>query len=75
MCVCQVKSGGGIEALGVRFEVRVDGKQDFSRDVLKVSAHRTLPVAHHCSEYSITSVFNRYIFNQICVHSYYFSIS
>lgn len=33
----EVKSGGGIEEKGVRFEVRVQNKDDFSRDVLKVS--------------------------------------
>ncbi|PZC71175.1 hypothetical protein B5X24_HaOG213937 [Helicoverpa armigera] len=31
----EVKSGGGIEDRGVRFEVRVAGKDDFSRDILK----------------------------------------
>ncbi|KAJ8704744.1 hypothetical protein PYW07_011932 [Mythimna separata] len=31
----EVKSGGGIEEQGVRFELRVAGKEDFSRDVLK----------------------------------------
>ncbi|XP_052748134.1 zinc finger protein ZPR1 [Galleria mellonella] len=31
----EVKSGGGVEDKGVRFEVRVAGKQDFSRDILK----------------------------------------
>lgn len=31
----EVKSGGGIEDKGVRFEVRVANKDDFSRDVLK----------------------------------------
>ncbi|KAJ2942225.1 hypothetical protein O0L34_g15772 [Tuta absoluta] len=31
----EVKSGGGIEEKGVRFEVRVAGKEDFSRDILK----------------------------------------
>lgn len=33
----QVKSGGGIEEKGVRFEVRIAGKEDFSRDILKAS--------------------------------------
>ena len=32
----EVKSGGGIEPKGVRIEIRVRGKEDFSRDVLKV---------------------------------------
>lgn len=31
----EVKSGGGIEPLGVRFEVRVADREDMSRDVLK----------------------------------------
>ncbi|KAI5635929.1 ZPR1 zinc-finger domain-containing protein [Phthorimaea operculella] len=31
----EVKSGGGVEEKGVRFEVRVAGKEDFSRDILK----------------------------------------
>ncbi|CAG9790715.1 unnamed protein product [Diatraea saccharalis] len=31
----EVKSGGGIEDKGVRFEVRVASKDDFSRDILK----------------------------------------
>jgi len=31
----EVKSGGGIESQGVRIEVTVTGKEDFSRDVLK----------------------------------------
>ncbi|KAF9405605.1 hypothetical protein HW555_013732 [Spodoptera exigua] len=31
----EVKSGGGIEEKGVRFEVRVATKEDFSRDILK----------------------------------------
>ncbi|CAK1547940.1 unnamed protein product [Leptosia nina] len=31
----EVKSGGGIEEKGVRFEVRIAGKEDFSRDILK----------------------------------------
>lgn len=32
----EVKSGGGIESQGVRHEVHIQGKDDFSRDVLKV---------------------------------------
>lgn len=32
----EVKSGGGIEPLGIRIEVEVNGKEDFSRDLLKV---------------------------------------
>jgi len=32
----EVKSGGGIEPKGMTIEVRVNGKEDFSRDVLKV---------------------------------------
>ncbi|CAH0730833.1 unnamed protein product, partial [Brenthis ino] len=31
----EVKSGGGIEDKGVRFEVRITNKDDFSRDILK----------------------------------------
>ncbi|KAJ8705141.1 hypothetical protein PYW08_012461 [Mythimna loreyi] len=31
----EVKSGGGIEDKGVRFELRIASKEDFSRDVLK----------------------------------------
>lgn len=31
----EVKSGGGIEELGVRFEVRIADREDMSRDVLK----------------------------------------
>lgn len=31
----EVKSGGGIEEKGVRFEVRIESKLDFSRDILK----------------------------------------
>ncbi|XP_045456297.1 zinc finger protein ZPR1 [Melitaea cinxia] len=31
----EVKSGGGVEDQGVRFEVRVATKEDFSRDILK----------------------------------------
>ncbi|XP_053948308.1 zinc finger protein ZPR1 [Anastrepha ludens] len=37
-CGCktnEVKCGGGIEEMGIRFEVRVENKEDFSRDVLK----------------------------------------
>lgn len=39
VCGCktnEVKSGGGIEDLGVRFEVIIEGREDMSRDVLKV---------------------------------------
>lgn len=32
----EVKSGGGIEPKGIRMEVDVRGREDFSRDVLKV---------------------------------------
>lgn len=32
----EVKSGGGIEAEGVKFEVKIDSRDDMSRDVLKV---------------------------------------
>lgn len=35
----EVKSGGGIEPKGVKIEVDVRSKQDFTRDVLKVSLH------------------------------------
>jgi len=31
----EVKSGGGIEPQGVRIEVTITGKEDFSRDILK----------------------------------------
>ncbi|TMW39480.1 hypothetical protein DOY81_015441, partial [Sarcophaga bullata] len=31
----EVKSGGGIEEKGIRFEVRVETKEDLTRDVLK----------------------------------------
>ncbi|XP_072947049.1 zinc finger protein ZPR1 [Epargyreus clarus] len=31
----EVKSGGGVEEKGVRFEVRIASKEDFSRDILK----------------------------------------
>ncbi|XP_050360188.1 zinc finger protein ZPR1 isoform X1 [Nymphalis io] len=31
----EVKSGGGVEDKGVRFEVRIANREDFSRDVLK----------------------------------------
>lgn len=31
----EVKSGGGIEPMGIKFEVKIRGKEDFSRDVLK----------------------------------------
>jgi len=34
----EVKSGGGIEPKGIRFEVKVRSREDFSRDVLKVRA-------------------------------------
>lgn len=33
----EVKSGGGVEPLGQRIVVRLDGKEEFSRDVLKVN--------------------------------------
>lgn len=33
----EVKSGGGVEPLGQRIVVKVNSKDDFSRDVLKVS--------------------------------------
>lgn len=32
----EVKSGGGTEPKGIHIEVDVNGKEDFSRDVLKV---------------------------------------
>lgn len=32
----EVKSGSGIEQLGKRISCRVNGREDFSRDVLKV---------------------------------------
>ncbi|CAH2064773.1 unnamed protein product, partial [Iphiclides podalirius] len=31
----EVKSGGGVEEKGVKFEVRIAGRDDFSRDILK----------------------------------------
>lgn len=34
----EVKSGGGTEPKGIHIEVDVNGKQDFTRDVLKVTA-------------------------------------
>jgi hypothetical protein len=34
----EVKSGGGIEPKGIRIEVKVRSREDFSRDVLKVRA-------------------------------------
>jgi zinc finger protein len=34
----EVKSSGGIEPKGIRFEVKVRSREDFSRDVLKVRA-------------------------------------
>lgn len=37
-CGCrtnEVKSGGGIEEMGVKFEIVIESKDDFSRDVLK----------------------------------------
>lgn len=33
----EVKSGGGIEPRGILIEVDVNGREDHSRDVLKVS--------------------------------------
>lgn len=33
----EVKSGGGIQPQGMLIEVKVNSKEDFSRDVLKVS--------------------------------------
>lgn len=33
----EVKSGGGIEPRGIRIEVDVKSKEDFSRDLLKVT--------------------------------------
>lgn len=33
----EVKSGGGVEPLGQRIFVKVNSKDEFSRDVLKVS--------------------------------------
>lgn len=33
----EVKSGGGTEPKGIHIEVDVNGKEDFTRDVLKVS--------------------------------------
>lgn len=32
----EVKSRGGVEPLGQRISCKVNGKEDFSRDVLKV---------------------------------------
>lgn len=40
----EVKSGGGIEPEGIRIEVTVAGKEDFSRDVLKSeTCHLQIP--------------------------------
>ncbi|XP_076761395.1 zinc finger protein Zpr1 [Xylocopa sonorina] len=40
----EVKSGGGIEPLGVKIEVTVAGKEDFSRDLLKSeTCHMQIP--------------------------------
>lgn len=40
----EVKSGGGIEPLGVKIEVTVAGKEDFSRDLLKSeTCHMQVP--------------------------------
>lgn len=40
----EVKSGGGIEAMGVKIEVTVTGKDDFSRDLLKSeTCHMEIP--------------------------------
>lgn len=33
----EIKSGGGIEPKGVKIEVDIRSKEDFTRDVLKVS--------------------------------------
>lgn len=33
----EVKSGGGIEEHGMKHTVQIRGKEDFSRDVLKVN--------------------------------------
>jgi hypothetical protein len=38
----EVKSGGGIEQKGIRIEVKIKNKDDFSRDVLKVSVSLNL---------------------------------
>ena len=40
----EVKSGGGIEPKGIRFEVKVRSREDFSRDVLKVRAFLLMSV-------------------------------
>jgi C4-type Zn-finger protein len=39
----EVKSGGGIEPKGIRFEVKVRSREDFSRDVMKVRAFLLIP--------------------------------
>lgn len=40
----EVKSGGGIEPMGVKIEVTVAGKEDFSRDLLKSeTCHMQIP--------------------------------
>lgn len=40
----EVKSGGGIEPMGVKIEVKVTGKEDFSRDLLKSeTCHMQIP--------------------------------
>ena len=45
-----MKSGGGIEDKGVRFEVRIASKEDFSRDVLKVNNFFMIPYLYYKSE-------------------------
>jgi hypothetical protein len=38
----EVKSGGGIKQKGLRIEVKIKNKDDFNRDVLKVSVSLNL---------------------------------
>lgn len=42
----EVKSGGGIEDQGVKITVKVDGRDDMSRDVLKVKSKRSFEIRH-----------------------------
>jgi hypothetical protein len=64
----EVKSGGGIEPKGIRIEVKVRSREDFSRDVLKVRAfllisgllrtHTLFPLIYDNPAYKLTSLYN-----------------
>jgi C4-type Zn-finger protein len=61
----EVKSGGGIEPKGIRFEVKVRSREDFSRDVMKVRAFLLIPdLLQTCTlifdtlAYKMTSFYN-----------------